>query len=105
MLILKAVKVLCFDTLSQVFILNGLLERRFALRLKSLDREIDTAWRFLGRVGKALTAESMEADCAQVEALGGAGFACGLRRTGWGADFMSYDSTKIGMLSIHIYSL
>jgi hypothetical protein len=49
-------------------------------------------------------AESTEADC-EVEMLGGAGFACGLRRTGWGANFMSYDSTKIGMLSIEIYSL
>jgi hypothetical protein len=93
-LILKVVKVLCFDTLSQVFILNGLLAWRFALRLKSVDREIDTAWQFLGRVRKVLIAESMEADGAQVEALGGAGFACGLRRTGWGADFMSYASTK-----------
>ena len=41
-------------------------------------------------------AESMEGHCAQVERLGGAGFARRLRRTGWGANFMSYDSTKWG---------
>jgi len=61
--ILKAVKVLYFDTLSQVFILNDLLARRFA----SLD----------------------------LYALGG-DFARGLQRTGWGANFMSYDSAKCG---------
>jgi len=33
-------------------------------------------------------AESTEADCAQVEALG-AGFVRGLRRTGWDANFMN----------------
>ena len=90
MLILNVVKVLCFDTLLQVFILNGLLAWRFALRLKSLGREIDTVWQFLGRVRKALTDEWMEEDSAE-----GAGFACGLRRTGWGAHFMSYDSTEL----------
>jgi len=48
----------------------------------------------LERVRKALMAESMEADCAQVERLAGADFARRLQRTGWGANFMSYDSMK-----------
>jgi hypothetical protein len=105
-LILKVVKVLCFDTLSQVFILNGLLAWRFAsMDLENLHRETDTVRRFLGRVRKKRMADPKEADSAQVEALGGAGLACGLRRTGWGANFMSYGSTKLGMLSRQIYSL
>jgi len=82
-LILKVVKVLCFDTLSQVFILNGLLAWRFAsldTYLKNMDRETDTARQFLERVWKVPTAELMEAHCAQVETLGGAGFARRLRR-------------------------
>ena len=97
MLILKAVKVLCFDTLSQVFILNGLLAWRFAsldLYLKDLEGETDTARQFLGRAWKVLRAESLEAHCAQVQRLGGAGLARRLRRRGWGTNFMSYDSTK-----------
>ncbi len=97
MLILKVVKVLCFDTLSQVFILNGLLAWRFAtldLYLKNLDRETVTARQILERVRKVPMAESMEARCAQVQRLGGAGLARRLRRRGWGANFMSYDSTK-----------
>ena len=97
MLILKVVKVLCFDTLSQVFILNGLQAWRFAsldLYLKNLDRETVTARQILERVRKVLMAESMEAHCAQIEGLRGAGFASRLRRTGWGANFMSYDSTE-----------
>jgi hypothetical protein len=95
--ILKVVKVLCFDTLSQVFILNGLLAWRFAtldLYPKNLDRETVTARQSLERVRKVPMAESMEAHRAQVERLGGADFARSLRRTGWGANFMSYDSTK-----------
>jgi hypothetical protein len=63
--ILKIVKVLCFDTLSQVLILKGVTAPSFARDL----------W-------------------AETERLGGAGFARRLRRLGWGADFMSYDSTK-----------
>jgi len=72
-LILKAVKVLCFDTLSQVFILNGLLAWRFAsldLYLKNLDRRADATRQFLERVRKLTMAESMKANCAQVETLG-----------------------------------
>src|SRR6266851_3917887 len=95
-LILKVFKVLCFDTLSQVFILNGLLAGRFAsldLYLKNLEGETDTAWQLLERARKVLMAESMEAHCALIETLG-AGFARRLRRTGWGANFMSYDSTE-----------
>jgi hypothetical protein len=91
-LILKAVKVLCFDTLSQVFILNGLLAWRFAsldLYLKNLDRRPDATRQFLERVRKVTMAESMEANCAQVEMLGGAGFARRLRGAGWCANFMS----------------
>ncbi len=97
MLILKVVEVLCFDTLLQVFILNGLLAWRFAsldLYVKNLDRETETARRFLKTVRKVPMAESLEAHCAQVETLGRAGFARRLRRTGWGANFMSDDSTK-----------
>ncbi len=97
MFILKVVKVLCFDTLSQVFILNGLLAWHFAsldLDLKNLGGDSDTARQFLERVRKVLMAEAMEAHCGQVERLGGADFARSLRRTGWGANFMSYDSTK-----------
>jgi hypothetical protein len=41
-------------------------------------------------------AESTGARSAQAERLGGAGFARGSRRTGWGAHFISYDSTKWG---------
>ena len=96
MLILKVVKVLCFDTLSQVFILNGLLAWRFAsldLYLKNLDRCADATRQFLERARKVLMAEAMEAHCALIEMLG-AGFARRLRRTGWGANFMSYDSTE-----------
>jgi hypothetical protein len=96
-LILKVFKVLCFDTLSQVLILNGLLAWRFAsmdLYLKDLEGETDTARQFLERVRKVPMAESLEAHCAQVETLGRAGFARRLRRTGWGANFMSYDSTE-----------
>src|SRR5712692_6925915 len=96
-LILKVFKVLCFDTLSQVLILNGLLAWRFAsldLYLKDLEGETDTARQFLERVRKVLMAEAMEAHCAQVERLGGAGFARSLRRTSRGANFMSYDSTE-----------
>ena len=97
MFILKVVKVLCFDTLSQVLILNGLLAWRFAsldLHLKNLGGDSDPARQFLERVRKVLMADSMEAHCAQVERLGVAGFARSLRRTGWSANFMSYDSTK-----------
>ncbi len=65
MLILKIDKVLCFDTLSQVLILKGFTAPSFARDL----------W-------------------AETERLGGAGFAPRLRRTGWGANFMSYDRTK-----------
>src|SRR5713226_4179245 len=61
-----------------------------------MDRETDTARQFLARVWKVPTAELMEAHCAQVETLGGAGFARRLRRAGCGANFMSYDSTKWG---------
>jgi len=39
-------------------------------------------------------AEALEAHCAQVESLRRAGFARRLRRTGWRANFISYDSTK-----------
>src|SRR5260370_16573850 len=77
--------------------LNGLLAWRFAsldLYLKNLDRETETARRFLKRVRKVPMAESLEAHCAQVESLGRAGFARRLRRTGWRANFMCYDSTK-----------
>jgi hypothetical protein len=80
--ILKVVKVLCFDTLSQVFILNGLLAWHFAsldLDLKNLGGDSDTARQFLERVRKVLMAEPMEAHCAQVERLGGADFARSLR--------------------------
>ncbi len=85
MLILKVVKVLCFDTLLQVFILNGLLAWSFAsldLYLKNLDRRADANRQFLEGVRKVTMAESMEANCAQVERLEGASFARRLRRTG-----------------------
>ncbi len=36
----------------------------------------------------------MGARSEQVERLGGAGFARGPRRTGWGANFISYDSAE-----------
>ena len=65
MFILKVVKVLCFDTLSQVLILKGVTAPIFARDLR-----------------------------AKIERSGGAGFAKGLRRAGWSADFMSYDCTK-----------
>ena len=62
MLILNGVKVLCFDTLLQVLILNGL----GGMPLASLDMNYE-GWR---------------------------GFAGGLLRTGWGVNFISYDSAK-----------
>src|SRR5229473_3195634 len=96
-LILKVFKVLCFDTLLQVLILNGLLAWRFAslnLYLKNLGGDSDTSRQFLERVRKVLMAESMPAHCAHIERLGGADFARRLQRTGWSANFMSYDSTK-----------
>src|SRR5260370_12293063 len=71
-LILKIVKVLCFDTLLQVLILNGLLAWRFAsldLYLKDLEGETDTARQFLERVRKGLIAEAIEAHFAQVAPL------------------------------------
>jgi hypothetical protein len=96
-LILKIVKVLWFDTLSQVFILNGLLAWRFtALDLcVDLEGEADAARHFLERVRKVRRAESMEAHRAQTESFGGAGFARRLRPAGGSADFMSYSSTKL----------
>jgi len=36
----------------------------------------------------------MEANCVQVESLGGAGFVRRLRRTNWGANFMTYGRAK-----------
>ena len=65
MFILKVVKVLCFDTLSQVLILKGVTAQSFARDL----------W-------------------AKTERWGGAGFAPRLRRAGWDANFMSYDCMK-----------
>jgi hypothetical protein len=64
-LILKIDKVLCFDTLSQVLILKGFTAR-------SLAREL---W-------------------AKIERWEGADFVRRVQRREWGADFMSYNSTK-----------
>ena len=65
MFILKVVKVLCFDTLSQVVILKGVTAPIFARDLR-----------------------------AETERSGGASFAMGLRWVGRDANFMSYDCTK-----------
>ena len=80
---------LCFDTLLQVFILKGLMGAAYCM--------------IEGARG-ALLGESMGARSAQVERLGGAGFARRPRRTDCGPHFMSYDSAKSGMLSRQIYS-
>jgi len=67
-LTLKVVKVLCFDTLSHVFILNGLVVWCFAsldLHLKSLRVAIDAVRRSLEGVRRVRMAESMEAHHAQ----------------------------------------
>src|SRR5260370_12630225 len=53
-----------------------------------------TGREFVERAREVLMAGSMQADWAQIERLGGAGFARRSQRTGWGANFMSYDSTK-----------
>jgi hypothetical protein len=70
--ILKVVKVLCFETLSQVFILNGLLAQRFPsldleLYLKNLGKKTGVTRQFLDKVGKVLMAEPVQAQCAQIE--------------------------------------
>src|SRR5258708_17329036 len=64
------------------------------LYLRNLGGETETGRQLLGRVREVVMAGSMQAHCAQIERLGGAGFARRSRRTGWGANFMSYDSTK-----------
>src|SRR5713101_70906 len=48
-------------------------------------------------------AEALEAHCAQVESLGRAGFARRLRRTGWRANFISYDSTNGHVVKTNIF--
>src|SRR5713226_10002545 len=71
------VKVLCFDTLLQVFILKGLTGAAFLPSLDLNPNNFDT-----------------ETDTTRPR-LGGAGLGRRLRRTGWSANFMSYDSTKL----------
>ena len=87
MFILKGVKVLCFDTLLQVFILKGLTG---AAVLPSLDRKS----RSLAMLGMTILGLSFDGEEATRQSAGGAGSARGLRRTGWGANFMSQDSAK-----------
>ncbi len=70
----------CFDTLLQVLILKGLMGAAYCM----IERERNV-----------LMGESMGARSAQVERLGGTGFARRSRRTGWGAHFISYDSAKL----------
>ncbi len=74
--ILKAVKVLCFDTLLQVFILKGLTGAALLPSLELNPNNFDT-----------------ETDTTR-QRFGGVGLARGLRRTRWSVNFMSYDSSK-----------
>ncbi len=92
--ILKVVKVLCFDTLLQVLILNVLSGG--ALCIAGV-RAVEAGRRYrycLAILRKREGAESTEERSAQIERLRGTGFARRLRRTGWSAKSMSYGSAK-----------
>jgi hypothetical protein len=81
------VKVLCFDTLSQVLILNGFTGVAFCI-LGGPEQQKQ----------KQLTPPEPRVDaagCGANREIGvPGGFARRLRRTGWSASFMSHDSTK-----------
>src|SRR6266436_9267902 len=81
--ILKGVKVLCFDTLLQVLILNVLSGGAFCIAGATVG-EAGRRSRYLATLRKKAVAESTEARCARR-----------LRRTGWSANFMSYDSATL----------
>ena len=92
--ILKVVKVLCFDTLLQVLILNVLSGG--ALCIAGV-RAVEAGRRYrycLAILRKREGAGSPKVRSAQIERLRGTGFARRLRRTGWSAKSMSYGSAK-----------
>ena len=88
--ILKELKVLCFDTLLQVFILKVFTPRLFAL-LRGREREGHE------ERAKAKGGEGA-ADCNANTETGVPGL-----ESGWGANFMGYGITIHGLLSRHIY--
>ncbi len=111
MFILKVVKVLCFDTLSQVFILKGLTGVTFCIAglrseefwiVKRVNKEragSGTEYRKqLTRLSCKPRRQSGDwrsrAHRAKID-MRGACFGRRLRRTGWSANFMSHDSTKL----------
>jgi hypothetical protein len=89
--ILKELKVLCFDTLLQVFILKVFTQRLFAL-LGGREREGHE------ERGKA-EREERAAGCNANTEIG----VPGLVVSGWGANFMDYGNTVHGLLSREIY--
>jgi hypothetical protein len=89
--ILKELKVLCFDTLLQVFILKVFTQRLFAL-LGGRKREGHE------ERGKAKCGEGA-ADCNANTEIG----VPGLVLNGWGANFMGYGNTIHGLLSRELY--
>jgi hypothetical protein len=88
--ILKELKVLCFDTLLQVFILKVFTQRLFAL-LGGREREGHE------ERGKTKRGEGT-ADCNANTEIGVPGLV-----SGWGANFMGYGNTIHGLLSREIY--
>jgi len=86
--ILKELKVLCFDTLLQVFILKVFTPRLFTL-LEGRERE--------GREERA-KAKRGAADCNANTEIGVPWLV-----SGWGANFMGYGNTIHGLLSIETY--
>jgi hypothetical protein len=89
--ILKELKVLCFDTLLQVFILKVFTPRLFAL-LGGREREGHE------ERGKA-KCEAGTAHCNANTEIG----VPGLVVSGWGASFIGYGNTLHGMLSRETY--
>ena len=90
MFILKELKVLCFDTLLQVFILKVFTPRLIAL-LGGREREGHQ------ERPKAKRGEGA-ADCNANTEIGVRGLV-----SGWGANFMGYGNTIHGLLSIETY--
>jgi hypothetical protein len=80
-LILKVVKVLCFDTLLQVLILNGFTGVEFCIA----GPVCEELWiESRGRLSAYKSKGREERDSR------------GLRQTGWGGNFMSYGRAKLG---------
>ena len=91
MFILNVLKVLCFDTLLQVFILKVFTLQLLVL-LGGREREGDEERTKAKR-------EDGAAACNANTQIGASGLV-----SGWGANFMGYGNTAHGLLSIEIYS-